>query len=146
MKMKTFFAVCGLLLFVGAGCVPSPSNVPSMDQSTVAPATVPAETTTPSPQPTPATTSTSTPAPTTEESISISGFSFQPSSLTIQAGTTVVWTNQDSAPHTITADNGSFDSGTISSNGTYSRTFTQTGSFVYHCDFHPSMQGTIIVQ
>jgi plastocyanin len=40
--------------------------------------------------------------------ISVSGFSFLPGSLTVEAGITVVWTNKDSAPHTVTSDDASF--------------------------------------
>lgn len=70
-------------------------------------------------------------------------FAFSPATLTVPLGTTVRWTNATSAPHTVTA--ASFDSGTIPSGGTYSHTFTQAGTFSYHCAFHPNMTGTIIV-
>jgi len=56
-------------------------------------------------------TTTSNP-PASDNSVSIQGFAFNPATLTIKAGTTVTWTNEDSAPHTITSA-GFFDSGTI---------------------------------
>ena len=83
----------------------------------------------------------------TTASISISGFAFNPSTLTISAGTIVTWTNNDGVSHTATSTSGSasFDSGTLSNGGTYSVTFTTTGTYNYQCNFHPSMTGTIQV-
>ncbi len=77
--------------------------------------------------------------------VSISNFSFQPAAITVAAGTTVTWTNFDGAPHTVSADNGSFDSGTIGSGGSYSLTFTAPGTYTYHCNIHPSMTGVVYV-
>ena len=72
------------------------------------------------------------------------------SSLTVARGTTVTWKNNDAMPHTATSDPGSafaFDTGTISpgavSNGV---TFSQSGTFAYHCTVHPNMHGSITVQ
>ncbi len=79
-----------------------------------------------------------------QANVEISGFAFSPSTLTITKGTTVTWTQKDSAPHTVTS--GTFDSGTLNSGQTYSHTFNETGSFNYHCNFHQSMTGTIVVQ
>ena len=77
---------------------------------------------------------------------SIANFSFQPATITIPVGTTVVWTNQDSAGHTVTADDGSFKSDRLGSGVTFSHTFATAGSFAYHCAIHPSMKGTVTVQ
>ncbi|HJT55134.1 MAG TPA: plastocyanin/azurin family copper-binding protein, partial [Ktedonobacteraceae bacterium] len=78
-------------------------------------------------------------------------YAFSPATLTVKVGTTVVWKNATSAPHTVTSDDGkSFDSGTNNpiapQSGTYSFTFNQAGTFAYHCNFHPFMKATIIVQ
>lgn len=77
-------------------------------------------------------------------------FTFSPTSMTIKAGTTVTWTNMTQAPHTVTSDDGkSFDSGTsnpVNPQGTYSFKFTTPGTYHYHCQFHPFMKATIIVQ
>ena len=83
--------------------------------------------------------------------VKIDNFSFGPATLTIPAGTTVTWTNTTGAPHTVTSDDGtSFDSNIntpISANGgTFSFTFTKAGTFTYHCQIHPFMKATIIVQ
>lgn len=72
--------------------------------------------------------------------------SFSPSSLTISAGTTVVWTNKDAVTHTVTSDNGTFDSGDMGKNTTFSNTFSTVGTFRYHCRIHSGMKGTIIVE
>lgn len=79
--------------------------------------------------------------------VEIKNFSFNPGALTIKAGTQVIWTNNDSAPHTITSDSGSLlNSQTISSGQSFSFTFTTAGEADYHCNIHPGMKGKIIVQ
>jgi plastocyanin len=79
-----------------------------------------------------------------------SGLAFSPASLTIKAGTTVVWKNTTSVSHTVTSDDGkSFDSGSanpIAPGATFSFTFNTAGTFAYHCAIHPFMMATIIVQ
>lgn len=72
--------------------------------------------------------------------------SFQLPDLTIHEGDTVVWTNQDSAAHTATSDDGStFDSGRLDQGQSFSWTATAAGTFDYHCTFHSSMTATITV-
>ncbi len=78
--------------------------------------------------------------------VSIVNMSFSASSLTVTAGTTVTWTNQDAITHTVTADDNSFDSGNIASKGTYSKVFSKAGTYTYHCKIHPGMLGTIVVK
>ncbi|HTP59310.1 MAG TPA: beta-propeller fold lactonase family protein [Spirochaetia bacterium] len=75
----------------------------------------------------------------------ISGFAF-PDSVTITAGQSVLWTNADAVPHTVSADNGSWDSGEIASGATFLKRFDAAGVFSYHCSIHPSMTGTIVVK
>ena len=79
-------------------------------------------------------------------SATIENFAFSPATITVAIGTTITWTNQDSAAHTVTSDSGVFDSGSISQGKTFSYTFNEKGSFNYHCTFHPNMKGTVIVQ
>jgi LPXTG-motif cell wall-anchored protein len=78
--------------------------------------------------------------------VTIQNFQFQPASVTVTEGDSVTWTNQDAAPHTATADDGSFDTGTLNQGDSGSLTFDNVGSFAYHCSFHPSMTGTVVVQ
>ena len=77
--------------------------------------------------------------------VSIVDFAFQPGSLEVTTGSTVTWTNTGAAPHTVSADDGSFDSGTLSPGSTFSQTFNTAGTFAYHCNIHPNMTATIIV-
>jgi plastocyanin len=75
----------------------------------------------------------------------ISDFKFSPSSLTVHVGDTVTWNNVGPTPHTATANDGSFDTGTLSKGGSASHTFSQPGTFAYFCKLHPFMHGTIVV-
>jgi plastocyanin len=77
--------------------------------------------------------------------VQVIDFAFEPGTLTVPAGATVTWTNAGSRPHTVTADDGSFDSGRLDPGEQFSQTFDQPGTFAYHCGFHPEMQGSIIV-
>ncbi len=77
---------------------------------------------------------------------SIHGFAFDPPQLEVAVGTRVTWTNQDPAPHTVTADDGAFASAPLDPSASFSWTFEQAGTFAYHCAVHPSMQGTIVVK
>lgn len=78
--------------------------------------------------------------------IPIQQYSFLPSEITVHAGTTVTWSNQDEAVHTVTAADKSWDSGRIPIGGTFSQTFTQPGTYEFACSIHPSMKGRITVQ
>ncbi|MCL5410932.1 MAG: cupredoxin domain-containing protein [Patescibacteria group bacterium] len=78
-------------------------------------------------------------------SINISNFSFDPASITVKAGSSITFTNNDGTNHTVTADNGKFDQ-SVSSGKTTAVTITEPGTYNYHCSIHSSMKGTIIVQ
>ncbi len=78
--------------------------------------------------------------------VTINLFSFQPSSITVDAGTVVTWINQDSAPHSVTSDNGAFDTGTFSPGSGRNVTFSKSGTYTYHCSIHTAMKGTVIVR
>ena len=78
--------------------------------------------------------------------IDIQGYAFSPSSITINVGDTIVWTNYDSASHTVTSNDGTFDSGSIANGNTFSFTFTSAGTFDYYCAPHPGMTGSVTVQ
>ncbi len=84
--------------------------------------------------------------PKAEASVELADFSMNPSEVTIKKGGKVTWTNKDSVAHTVTADDGEFDSGELSEGRTYSRTFDTAGTFAYHCTPHPSMTGTVVVK
>lgn len=78
-------------------------------------------------------------------SVSIGSSSFSPATITVKSGTTVTWTNNANDVHTVTADNGSFNSGDLDYYKTYSRTFTQAGTYQYHCAHHANMKGSVVV-
>jgi plastocyanin len=60
-------------------------------------------------------------------------------------GTTVTWTNTDSVEHTSTSDGAGWNSGVVPPRGQFSTTFSNAGTFSYHCAIHPGMVGTITV-
>jgi plastocyanin len=78
--------------------------------------------------------------------IAIQNFAFSPQTLTVAVGTTVTWTNKDSAAHTVTSDTGAWtDSGMLDTNKSFSVTFSKPGTYTYKCAVHPSMTATIKV-
>ncbi len=84
-------------------------------------------------------------APADTAAVTIQGFAFGPASINVAVGSSVSWTNQDGTAHTVTADDGSFDSGSLAQGATFSQTFDTPGTYTYHCAIHPSMTGTITV-
>jgi plastocyanin len=91
----------------------------------------------------------SAPAPSGEaarsEKVEIVNFAYDPDPVTIAEGGKVIWQNEDSAPHTATADDGSFDTGTIEEGKLKSETFKKAGTYTYICSIHPEMHGTVEV-
>jgi plastocyanin len=89
------------------------------------------------------------PAPSGEavraEKVEIVDFAYDPDPVTIQAGGKVTWINRDSAPHTATADDGSFDTRTLDQNKLKSASFKTPGQYPYFCEIHPTMRGTVDV-
>jgi plastocyanin len=94
-------------------------------------------------------TSESEPAPSGEaaraEKVEIVEFTYEPDPVTVKVGGKVIWLNQDTAPHTATADDGSFDTGTLQRGKLKSETFKEPGTFTYFCQVHPTMHGTVEV-
>jgi len=73
---------------------------------------------------------------------------FDPSSVSVKAGNTVTWTNNESVQHDVTADDGSFKSGQpggMKQGDKYEHAFDKAGSFAYKCTIHPNMTGTVEV-
>lgn len=77
--------------------------------------------------------------------VSIQGFAFDPAEVAIGSGDEVTWTNDDPAPHTVTARDGSFDSGTIEPGETFAVRVDASGAVTYFCEIHPAMEGTVRV-
>ncbi len=88
----------------------------------------------------------STTPPPAANTVNIANMAFSPASLTVNAGTTVTWTNSDAMAHTVTADDNSFDSGNMAMGAKYSKVFSTPGTYTYHCTIHPGMKGTIVVK
>ena len=72
---------------------------------------------------------------------------YVPQTITVEIGVnnTITWMNQDGAPHTVTSDTNAFNSGTIVPGSNFTMTFTSPGTYLYHCNIHPFMSGTVIV-
>lgn len=77
--------------------------------------------------------------------VNIADFAYEPDPVRIQTGGKVIWQNVDPAPHTATADDGSFDTGTIEQGKLKSETFKEPGTYTYFCEVHPTMHGTVEV-
>ncbi|HUK38149.1 MAG TPA: plastocyanin/azurin family copper-binding protein [Methanomicrobiales archaeon] len=93
-----------------------------------------------------------TPAAQQAAAVTIKNFAFSPASITVARGTTVTWTNEDAASHTIVNDATDtvgvgkiFSSNTLGNGQTFSFTFNDPGVFPYHCGIHTFMKGTITV-
>lgn len=71
---------------------------------------------------------------------------FKPEGITVKAGNTVTWTNDGAVQHTVTADDGTFDSGLVDPGKTYKQTFKKAGTVSYKCTIHAGMVGKVIVQ
>ena len=84
---------------------------------------------------------------TATNSVTIQNFAFSPASITVKTGTTVTWTNQDSTAHTVTETDGKSgpNSGDVNPGAAYTFTFSQAGTYQYHCAIHPDMTGTVTV-
>jgi plastocyanin len=142
MRSKPLFAAALVALSLGlAACGDSGS-----DSSTEAETAPPASENT-APEETEST--ESEPAPSGEaaksEKVEIVEFTYQPDPVVVQVGGKVIWQNQDAAPHTATADDESWDTGTIEKGKIGSETFKQAGTFAYFCEIHPDMRGTVEV-
>jgi len=166
MRKLLYVLAVGVLLL--SGCIGTQTGE-TKATTTLKPAAEPATTSTTTttvkagtrvPTSAPASTATSTTAavPTTmpdsaAASVIIKDFAFNPPEITVKAGTTVTWVNEDSAPHKVASDPHpthtdlpGLVSGVLSTGESYSFTFTKKGTFGYHCHIHPSMKGTVVVE
>ena len=77
--------------------------------------------------------------------VHIDNFVFEPTQLTVKAGTTVTWRNRDDIPHTVVCA-GKFRSKTMDTDGTFTFTFATAGEYKYFCSLHPHMQWVVKVE
>jgi plastocyanin len=80
--------------------------------------------------------------------VAIGGFEFQPADLTVPAGTTVTWTNEDRAPHSIQDDSdlGAEEGDELAQGDTFQLTYEEPGTYPYLCGIHNYMTGTVTVE
>lgn len=78
--------------------------------------------------------------------INIQDSTFTPAQLQTPVGAQVSWANNDSVPHQIVADDGSFDSGPLAENRAFRHTFATAGTYAYHCALHANETGSIIAK
>ena len=77
--------------------------------------------------------------------VAVQAFVFDRAEITVPAGTTVTWTNNDPVAHTVTDVNQAWDSGLFDQGATYSKTFAEPGTYDYYCIPHPMMIGRVVV-
>jgi YVTN family beta-propeller protein len=83
--------------------------------------------------------------PVAETSVSIAKFAFVPANISISAGQSITWTNNDPVAHTTTSDSPGWDSKALSPGANFSTTLTTPGTYAYHCSIHPFIRGTVVV-
>lgn len=83
-----------------------------------------------------------------DRTVRIDDLKFDPATRTVKVGTEVTWINRDGATHTVTADNGSFESEDLKTDDEFSFRFTQAGTYEYHCEIHgkDTMSGSVVVE
>jgi plastocyanin len=85
-------------------------------------------------------------APVATNAVAIQNFAFSPATVTVKAGTTITWTNQDQEPHTVTSvSGGALQSPPMNTGETFKHTFATPGQFDYLCTIHPFMTATVVV-
>jgi plastocyanin len=82
----------------------------------------------------------------TGDSVEIADFEFAPGEITVPAGTTITFANEDSAAHTATADDSSFDTEELGKGDAAKATFDDPGTYTYYCRFHVFMKGSVVVE
>jgi|SRR5215212_8673503 len=78
-------------------------------------------------------------------SVNIGDNFFDPPDVAVEPGSTITWTNNGAVPHTVTADDGSFDSERLNPGDSYTVAFGGQGTVTYHCEIHPEMRGSVTV-
>jgi len=85
-------------------------------------------------------------APATDAEVDIDQFTFLPQRITVKAGTTVTWINEDDVPHTVASSGKLFKSKALDTADKFSFTFTTPGTYDYFCSVHPHMTGAVVVE
>jgi len=82
----------------------------------------------------------------TASTVQIRNYAFGGGEIRVARGTRVTWVNCDTQSHTSTSDAAGWNSGLLAPSATFSRVFDQPGRYTYHCDPHPFMKGTVVVE
>lgn len=125
MRLSITLALAAIVSFAAAGCGSS-STAPS--------------------SPPPGNGSGGTPVSIVRGALDLTTTAYAPNPLTVAVGTSVTWTNNDTTVHTSTANDGSWNSGTMAPGASFTRTFASAGTFAYHCTIHPGMVASVTVQ
>jgi len=138
---RYLFPLVAVFVLLGAGC--GTANAPTAAAPAAQPANAPAAA-----QPTaaPAAEQPSSAPSAAAATVEMWKFAFDPATVTVKVGQTVTWDNYDGVDHQVVSDSGLFSSQPLPQNGEYSYTFTKAGTYPYHCQIHPTMTGTVIVQ
>ncbi len=99
----------------------------------------------PSPEPSPAAPAAPS-ATAVRPVVHIRNFAYVPDTITVAAGQSVLFVQDDQTPHTVTAADKSFDSGNLDQRATWAHAFAKPGTYAYVCAYHPNMKGTIVVK
>jgi plastocyanin len=86
------------------------------------------------------------PAPAVAAEVEIDQFAFVPQRITVKAGTTVTWINDDDTPHSVASSSKLFKSKALDTEDKFSFTFTTPGTYAYFCSLHPHMMGVVVVE
>jgi plastocyanin len=147
MKSKIFVFLSILMIFAVACSAPEPAPPELSKPAPSAPIQPAATAPQPqSPAPAPATPPAAPAQVSKTISISIKSFKFTPADVTINVGDTIVWTNEDSVPHTVESSDGTLRSDQLDKSDSFSYKFTKSGKYSYICGIHPSMKGSVTVQ
>lgn len=145
--LRTATALAGLTILcssVAVGCSSDGDSAGDDTTSTTgATTTIPTEATTSTKAPE---TTTTAPTPVETTSVAIQNYTYEPLAISVKVGDTVTWTNGDDFAHTTTSDDDVWDSGPLDPTTTFTYTFTEAGTFAYHCDIHNFMNGSVVVQ
>lgn len=101
---------------------------------------------TPAPAPNPGTTGSGTPVSIVRGADRLTTTAYAPNPIEVAVGGTVTWTNNDTTAHTSTGNDGSWNSGSVAPGASFTRTYSNAGTFAYHCTIHPNMVGTVTVR
>ena len=141
MQFRALVAVAATVLLLAACSSGGATTAPSAEAPAAPPAEQSAEASAPPAAEAPCVES----AAGGEVDVAIADFAFDPAAITATVGQTVTFTNNDSAPHTATLDDGSCTTPNIDSGAADGLTFNAAGTYPFHCNVHPNMKGTITV-